>query len=187
MIRILMLVLALAVFAIPVAHAERLIVDGLTEEQAAKLQLKAAQMKMTPHDTGVTTRMAEYAELGQKYGIALAATAKELGIAADELLDTTIGKVGLVLIVWKVMGDDLLGVLVGVPYMMMGFLAWFYMFRRMCVIASVTREPVEGRWLRLKTVTYHPPSSDTTWNTRWVMLLSLIVCVFLPSFFMIFG
>lgn len=187
MIRICLLVLSLMAFTAP-SHAVELRVTGLTEEQSAKLRLEAAQMKAMPDSSGaVTERMAEYAELGQKYGIALAATAKELGVAADDLLDTTVGKVGLVLIVWKVMGDDLLGVLVGVPYMIMGFLAWFYMFRRMCVIASITREPVENRWLRLKTVTYHPPSAETTWNTRWVMLFALIICVFLPSFFMIFG
>ncbi len=187
MIRILMLVFALVAFSIPVAHAERLLVDGLTEEQVAKLQLDAAKMKAAPAKGNVTDRMAEYAEIGQKYGVALAATAKELGVAADELLDTTVGKVALVLIVWKVMGDDLLGVVVGIPYMVLGFFAWFYMFRRMCVIKTVTKEPIEGRWLRKKIVTYHDTSNESTWSTRWVMLLAMVTCVFVPSFIMIFG
>ena len=185
MIRILMLVLALVAFSVPV-YAEKLEVYGLTEEQAAKLRLDAAQMKNKTDPGKVSDRMAEYAEIGQKYGVALAATAKELGIAADEILNTTVGKIALILIVWKVMGEDLIGLLVGVPYLIIGFLAWGYMFRRLCVIVSVTREPVEGRWLRKKTVTYHSANSDNTWNIRWVMLLSLAFGVFGPSFIMIF-
>jgi len=187
MIRILMLVLALTAFAVPVAYAERLTVDGLTEEDAAKLRLQAAQMKSAPPKGDVSDKMAEYAEIGQKYGVALAATAKELGIAADEILNTTVGKIALVLIVWKVMGEELVGILVGIPYMVLGFLAWFYMFRRMCVVASVTREPVGDKWWPKKTVTYHSTDSENTWNTRWVMLLAMVVCVFVPSFIMIFG
>ncbi len=184
MIRILMLVFALAVAA-PMAHAETATITGLTEEQKAELLLKGAQMKSAPAKGDVTDKMAEYAEIGQKYGVALAATAKELGIAADEILNTTVGKIALVLIVWKVMGEELVGIIVGIPYMVLGFLAWFYMFRRMCVISSVTREPVEGSYFKKKTVVYH--NTDKTWDTRWVMLGAMVVCVFLPSFIMIFG
>ncbi len=184
MIRIFALLILTVCLISPAAAAE-INTYGLTEQQQAELALQAAKMK-AEDPTKVADRMAEYAEIGQKYGVALAATAKELGVAADELLDTMVGKVALVLIVWKVMGEELIGILIGIPYMVIGFLAWFYMFRRLCVIESITRTPVEGRWLRKKIVTYHSPASETTWGVRWVMLFSLALGILVPSFLMIF-
>lgn len=186
MIRILMLVLALVVFSAPVVYAEKLEVYGLTEVQAAKLKLQAAKMKDEKEDPAkVSDRMAEYAEIGQKYGVALAATAKELGIAADEILNTTVGKIALVLIVWKVMGEDLIGLLVGIPWLLVGSAVWVYVFRRIAVISSIVKEPVEGRWYRRKTITYHPSNGQID-GTRWGMFVASVI-VWLPAVLMIFA
>lgn len=183
MFRILMFVLALAVFTVPV-HANRLSVDGLSEEQVADLMLKAAKMKAAP-SVNVTDRISEYSEIGQKYGVAMAATAKELGVAANELLDTTVGKVALVLIVWKVMGEELIGFLIGVPWLIIGFVCWLYVFRRIVIIESITKEPVEGKWWRKKTVTYRNEDSESAWAVRWSMFGVLIIVVG-AALFMIF-
>lgn len=185
MIKILMLVLAFVVFSTP-SYAKKLEVYDLTEEQAAELALKAAQMKaIKQNPADVSDRMAEYAEIGQKYGVALAATAKELGIAADEILNTTVGKIALVLIVWKVMGEDVVGLMIGVPWLLFGAIVWIYIFRRIAVISSIVKEPVEGRWYRKKTVTYYP-SGPRIDGTRWGMFVASVL-IWAPAFIMIFG
>ena len=179
-----MLMLALTAFSVP-SYAERIDLDGLTEEQGAELRLEAAKMRNEQDPAKVSERMAEYAEIGQKYGVALAATAKELGVAADELLDTTVGKVALVLIIWKVMGSELIGLLIGIPWLLIGSAIWLYLFRRMCIIESVVKEPFEKRFLRKKTVVYHASNSRIN-GTRWGMVLCSIL-VWLPAVIMIFG
>ncbi len=181
-IQVLALILALVTFSVP-SYADKLIVDGLTEEQAAELRLKAAQMKASPEPADVASRMSEYAEIGQKYGVALAATAKELGIAADELLDTTVGKVALVLIVWKVMGSELIGLLIGIPWLLIGSAVWLYLFRRMCVIKSIELVPVKEMTLRKKTITYH--SEGAVDGTRLMVFICSAI-VWLPAIIMIF-
>ena len=147
MLRVLMLVLGLTVFVAP-SYAATATIQNLTEEQAAKLELDGAKMKATP--INIANQASEWADIGTKYGMAIAATAKELGLAADDLLGTTVGKVALVLIVWKVMGSDLLGVVVGIPWLIIGFGFWFYSFRRASLIESVTKEPVAGQFWRKK-------------------------------------
>jgi len=104
------------------ANAQRVNTDGLTEEQKAELALQAAKMKTqnnTPAPGGILSeelspeKLNEWVDLGKNIGMAVAATAKELGVAADEFLQSTTGKITVVLIVWKVMGEDIIGVVGG--------------------------------------------------------------------------
>lgn len=102
------------------ANAQYVDTSGLTEEQKAELALQAARMK-TQNDApgGILSedlspeKLNEWVDLGKNIGMAVAATAKELGVAADEFLQSTTGKITVVLIVWKVMGEDILGVVGG--------------------------------------------------------------------------
>ena len=174
----------LVLIARPV-HAERLTIEGLDEGQRAEILVQAAAMKKGP-SANIAETAGEWADIGTKYGMAIAATAKELGIAADDLLGTTVGKVALVLIVWKVMGSDLLGVVVGIPWLLTGFTFWLYAFRRASLVHSVTVEPVEGRFWRKKTVQYHEGDSDHAWYIRWAYFGVLcLICV--SSLIMIFS
>jgi hypothetical protein len=66
-------------------------------------------------------QVAEYAKVGQAYGTALAETAKSLGVAADEILSSQAGQIAMVIIVWKMIGRDLMEYVVGIG----GGLIWF--------------------------------------------------------------
>ncbi|MDP3953871.1 MAG: hypothetical protein Q8Q06_00450 [bacterium] len=99
--------------------------DGLTEEQRAQLALQVAQMKKDNNSPATSLvdkvnpeELNKWVDLGKNIGVAIAATAKELGVAADEFLKTNTGKLTVALIVWHIMGPDILGA-VG------GTIAWF--------------------------------------------------------------
>lgn len=104
--------------AISSAHAQ-IDTRGLTEEQKAQLALQAAQLKNQNEGigTGISKlnpeKLNEWVELGKNAGMAITAMAKELGIAADKFLESNTGKIAAVLIVWKVAGKDILGVVGG--------------------------------------------------------------------------
>ena len=92
---------------------------GLTEEQKHQLALQAEQMKKQNESGAIDPsaidpqKLNEWVDLGENIGVAVAATAKELGVAADEFLNTRTGQITVVLIVWKVMGEDIVGIIGG--------------------------------------------------------------------------
>lgn len=160
--------------------------QGLSEAQKIELYKKMENMK--EQNTGPTSveQMKEYADLGQKYGVALAATAKELGKSVDEILNTTVGKVAMVLIVWKVVGQELLGIVMGLLWFSTMIPIWAYFYRRMCVVKSITFEPVEGFRSRKKVVEYYNTNfSEAMHGTRFLMFFALAaICT--SGFVMIF-
>lgn len=95
--------------------------SGLTEEQKAQLALQAAQMKKQ-NDSGSAVaeiskfspeKLNEWVELGKNAGLAVAAMAKELGVASDKFLESNTGKIAAALIIWKVVGKDMVGIVGG--------------------------------------------------------------------------
>lgn len=103
-----------------VATAQEIDWDALTDEQRAQLVLEAEKMKAQNIPSVVSElenfspeRINEWVQLGQNIALAFTTVAKELGVTADEFLKTNTGKITIALIVWQVMGADMLGFLGG--------------------------------------------------------------------------
>ena len=143
--------------------------SGLTKEQVAKLQLNAEQMKSSK-----SVDMAkEYVELGEMIGKALGSTAREMNVAVNDFAQTPVGKLSMVLIIWKVIGREGLHYLVGSLIMIIGLWMWVYYFRRLCFIQSI--EYGTGWWIfRAKKIIYIDKPSDDINVTRVIMFLILI-------------
>jgi len=115
---------------------------GLTEEQEAQLALQVAQMKREAQESIFAPSMLdpqelnEWVDLGKNIGMAVTATAKELGVASDTFLQSTTGKITVVLIVWKVIGEDVVDVFGGIAVwlVLMSLILWsfkhFHMSKR---------------------------------------------------------
>lgn len=185
MIRI--FIISLLMFLLPsiaLGQVNNIDLTDLTQEQKALLVIEAEKMRSKSSED-IAANLSEYAEIGQKYGIALVATAKELGVAADELLDTTVGKVGLILIIWKVAGESLLGLVFGLSWLITMLPLWIFYFKR-----QVPK-------FREITYTYHENGKiakkytsavieDAYAVTKVFMLLILLFVVMLPSIIMVF-
>lgn len=87
--------------------------EGLTADQvkAVQTQIDQAKRQHKPELTAMDTAV----ELGRIIGSGLVATARELGIAANDFAKSDLGKVVMYILIWKYLGHDLLGVAVGVP------------------------------------------------------------------------
>jgi len=90
-------------------------VSKLTAEQKATLQKTAEQMQGQPANISAVAReeTEKWAELGGNMGKAAVGAAKELGIAANEFVGTPLGKVTMAVVIYKVIGKDVIGFFVG--------------------------------------------------------------------------
>ena len=102
-------------------------VAGLGAEAMAKLRVDCEQAILDELKAPLTSvagltdpgKLSEYGLVAQEWAKALGIAATELGIAADTFLDTDAGKLTAVIIIWQVMGETLLGFLIGVPLLVM--------------------------------------------------------------------
>ena len=109
---------------------ERVSIDTskLTAEQ--KEQLGKMVLQDSPKTDGELDMLEKAARFGQIIGSGIGAAAKELGIAVNEFSQTTPGRVAMLILVWKYMGDAILGVMVGIPVLVLGMWVGWKMVHR---------------------------------------------------------
>lgn len=115
-------------------------VSALSEEQQLALRQKMVELKKEVKaetaDVSTAKKLSEWATLGQQFGSGLAQTAKELGIAANEFVDTPVGKLVAAIILWKLAGSAIVHIGFGLLFFAVAFSIWFYNWRRMCIVKS---------------------------------------------------
>jgi hypothetical protein len=137
-----LLVGAMLVCAVPMAHADNFQVytqGSLTQAQTAQLQAEAAKMAAAnaansnpqsraaaPTDTA--KRVEEWVNIGTAIGSGLAASAKQLGIAANQFATTPVGKITIFLIAWHFLGNTILHVVSSLIWFLtwIPVLIWYY-------------------------------------------------------------
>ena len=109
---------------------ERVSIDTskLTAEQ--KEQLGKMVVQVSPKTDGELDMLEKAARFGQIIGSGIGAAARELGIAVNEFSQTTPGRVAMLILVWKYMGDAILGVMVGIPVLVLGMWVGWKMVHR---------------------------------------------------------
>lgn len=159
--------------------------DKLTDVQKAELALQVA--KQVEEQKAVVQnpkQVKEWVSYGTEIGQALAGTARELGVVANEFIKTPAGQLTMGMIIWKVMGHDI--VHVGLALIMFFTLVpgWVYMFHRMCIVKGYVYQQYEedGKPKTRKVKEYYDSSRDDIAGTRLmmgivlgVMLLAIIL------------
>lgn len=113
------------------AYGAQAVIYDLTDEQAAKLELEGAQMKASPAFS--VQQAEEHAIFGKQIAEAIGAAAKEMGVAVGEFVKTPVGKITTAIIVYKLVGRDLLHYAGGVVHITIALLLmpWFFGKRTM--------------------------------------------------------
>ena len=120
------IVVTLSLFAAPAfAACEISGVSGMSD--SVKAELKADCLKRLG-DAALTNAspvpgvdmtdpeaLSQWGQVAQEWAKAMGLAAQELGIAANEFLGTGAGKLTAALIIWHVVGDALLGFVLGIP------------------------------------------------------------------------
>lgn len=96
-------------------------VEGLSAEEVKAVQAKVEEVKQAQRKANPELTMMDQAvELGRIIGSGLVATAKELGVAANDFAKSDLGRVVMYILIWKYLGQDIIGVLVGIPLIIAG-------------------------------------------------------------------
>lgn len=181
---LLVLFTASKVFA---GSCDQLVVPGMTDSQLIDLKKKCVDMAGNITAVSTVDNMAEYAELGQKYGVALSEVAKSIGTTVNELAQTPVGRFMLVMVAYRVMGNDLLGIFGSVLWFTTMIPLWVYMFHRMVLSTRSVRETYDPTNSKLSKREIAPVNwSDAPGVIAWVMMfVMLFICV--SGFLMAFG
>lgn len=149
---------------------------GLSDVQKAELEMQAAKMREdnenSPQRALDTAR--EWSELGTGVGQALVSVSKELGMAADEFSRTPVGKITVAVIVWKVIGAEVVRKLSALLFLVVAIPLWMKYFRKLAVV-----ERIEYHENGKKKLVSHYNLADYNTSsyvipTRWVMMFLLL-------------
>ena len=124
-----------------------------------------------------TETVKEYVAVGKMIGEAFASCAKEIGVAVNDFVQTPVGKITGFLIVYKIIGRDILHFAVGFLFLCTFIPIYIYMLRRFVFKPKVEYGP--GWWIfRSKKVTYTGNwDGDGGVAFAWFFGLLLIICI----------
>lgn len=156
---------AVLLFLLPiVALGQTIDARGLTKEQQAELTAQAAKMK-SPEGISAAARkeVGAWADLGTNIGTAMVSAAKEVGVAANEFSQTGLGRIVTGIVVYKIMGRDILGVAVGSFVILFGFTiaTWLLFTRRFGEVKYEYKPMLWGLWQR-RVITEYKIDNDNT-------------------------
>lgn len=144
----LILITALLLFSVS-AFGEQIIINSdLTEAQIAAIKAQVATMEsdaLSAAEKAATAvidnpeTVKQWAEMSSAIAQGVGDTAKELGVAANEFLDSPAGLITVVLIAYHFLGTDFIGVIA----MFLIFPTLLFVYFRVI------------RWIRIESVTYN--------------------------------
>lgn len=118
-------------------------VNDLTQDQLAKVQARNKVEQVT----GQIETYSKYAGMGKEVGIAVS---EGLGAVKDvtlEFADSNVGKLTMALIVWKVIGDDLKGMVLGIPIWLLVTFLFIWSYRRSLIRRKKLIKKDGGWWI----------------------------------------
>lgn len=185
----LLLSMLLAAPAFAQTTCDGLRVDGLTDAQI--IALKAECVKTTksvavqsPAETAA--QVSEYADIGMKYGVAISEVAKSIGTTVNELAFTPVGLFLLVIVAWKTVGGDLLGVVGGGIWFLIMLPMWWIMFSRLVYKRLIkVSETFNENGKLLKRLKEPLPWTENSGGTA-ILMFVVLVAICIAGFVMVF-
>lgn len=133
------------------------------------------EAKSTIPEIKTSAQVQEWVDVGKSIGVGLAAVGNELGIAADKLAGTTIGKVAIVALVVHFFGEGTWHIILGIVWFLVFLPMWFRYFNKMCLIKDITTTVTGGtdteKETKVTKVTYDKEET----NMKGLFLIMLIV------------
>jgi hypothetical protein len=156
--------------------------DKLTDVQKAELALQVAkQVEEQKAAVQNPQQVKQWVNYGTEVGQALAGAARELGIVANEFIKTPAGQLTMGLIIWKVMGHDIVHVGLALILFFTLVPGWIYMFNRMCVVKGYQYQEYEqdGKTKTRRIKQYYNTVNDDITGTRFIMgvVLGIIILI----------
>jgi len=169
------LTLAILFLAIPSFATDTVEVDitKLTDSQLRVYQeMKAMQIRSataTAIENFTPEKVDKYAQMGKGLGIAINEGLGAITKNVEQFAQTSAGKWIMVLVTWKVMGEDAIGLTrtlvqycVGITLFLVGIPFWIWLIRRNCVLRPIASVEKLGFWAKKTTYTGGEPLHGET-------------------------
>ena len=140
-------------------------VSKLTTAQKADVLKYTASLETKDSNVSVAARVeiGKWGELGVGVGRAAVGAAKEIGVAANEFVQTPLGMVTMAVVVYKVIGQDVIGFVVGLGILItfMTIAIAFAFFVKKGAVTYEYKPALLGLYNKKYVVSYKPNSDDT--------------------------
>lgn len=163
------------------AYAQSVATTGLTAEQVAKVEADIANAKLetvsskTPGPTKMAQQVNEWVQIGQGVGSGLASAAKELGMVANDFAKTPVGQLTVAVIVWKVIGQDMKSLFLGLLWFLTMVPLWAFYYGKFWKTGTTVEYHENGK---RKLVTTLPiQNTDTLMGSRLIGLVPFALLV----------
>lgn len=139
----------------------------LSKAQVAELAAKAEEMSATT-PASVSANVRQEAEawgtLGANMGKAMVGAAREVGVASNEFASTSLGKIVVGIVAYKVVGKDILGVIIGSLILVIGYslAIWIFTTRRWSAVTYEYAPVLWGMFNRQRVVSSRTDSDVIT-------------------------
>lgn len=141
--------------------------EDLTPDQIAKLEADKAIKAV--ETVGATVQAAgKYTGVGREIGEGVSGALSALNEETQKFGDSKVGQFTMAMIAWKIMGDDILatsqdviGYMVGVPYMFLGCMAVLWSYYARCMPRRVCVEKGQGFFPSKRYEVVKPPEEST--------------------------
>jgi hypothetical protein len=172
----------LIVFAVG-AHAEQSNDDTvtisksqLTPEQLTKLQQEELEKKVATYG--------KWVGIGREVGVAVNSSLEAITTQADHFAHTGVGKFTMVLVAWKVIGDQAVHLIVGLLEVLLMLPLWIWSYRRFCIPRSMVIKKGQGFWgaKEYEVVNKFDPENPAICIGHWVALLLIGTVVLFTVF-----
>ena len=148
----------------------------LTPEQRQIITQQVNDLSATPTNISANVRKEAEAwgDLGANMGKAMVGAAREVGVAANEFSQTSLGKVVVFIVGYKIIGHDVLGVLFGSLILVFGYALaiWILVTRRWSTV-KYEYEPVLWGLYKKARVVESSTDSDTVASKFFVCCVVL--------------
>lgn len=141
-------------------------VSKLTPEQKTQLLAQTVELqKQANNPTNVSATLrneaSQWGELGANMGRATVAAAKEVGLAANDFAQTPLGKITIGIVVYKIVGTNILHIVYGFGILLTGLMfAIYFLLRKKWKNVEYENIPVFGGLYVRKVVKNYTTDDD---------------------------
>lgn len=161
----------------------------LTPEQRQIITQQVNDLSTTPTNISASVRKEAEAwgDLGANMGKAMVSAAKEVGVAANEFSQTSLGRVVVFMVAYKIVGHDILGVLFGSLILVFGYglAIWVLLTKRWSKVKYEYEPVLWGLYKKARIVEFETDSDTVT--TKFIVFCVLLLMSTVVGLYNIFG
>jgi hypothetical protein len=134
----------------------------------------------------ISAQVGKWTGVGKEVGTAVKDGLDAVVVEAEKFGTTKVGNFVMIMIAWKIMGRDLIGIVFGIPLLLLGIWLWIYIARRVFFGYKIL-DRIEGK---IKFYKEHPPMTFNSLDARMVAGLSMgvaLIAYIIMSCCIIFG